>query len=69
MSEVDELKRENARLWAENNRLRAERREVEYYEALAEQMQGSLSWQITTPLRLAKTLAVKVRRKLDERRA
>jgi hypothetical protein len=69
MSEVDELKRENARLWAENNRLRAERREVEYYEALAEQMQGSLSWQITTPLRSAKTLAVKVRRKLDERRA
>ena len=69
MSELDELKRENARLWAENNRLRAERREVEYYEALAEQMQGSLSWQITTPLRSAKTLAVKVRRKLDERRA
>ena len=69
MSEVDELKRENARLWAENNRLRAERREVEYYEALAKQMQGSLSWQITTPLRSAKTLAVKVRRKLDERRA
>jgi|1186.fasta_scaffold471629_2 hypothetical protein len=69
MSETDELQRENARLWAENNRLRAERREVEYYEALAEQMQGSLSWQITTPLRAAKTLAVKVRRKLDERRA
>ena len=69
MSEVDDLKRENARLWAENNRLRAERREVEYYEALAKQMQGSLSWQITTPLRSAKTLAVKVRRKLDERRA
>ena len=69
MSETDELQRENARLWAENNRLRAERREVEYYEALAEQMQGSLSWQITTPLRSAKTLAVQVRRKLDERRA
>ena len=69
MSEVDELKRENARLWAENNRLRAERREVEYYEALAEQMQGSLSWQITWPLRAAKTLAVKVQRKRDERRA
>jgi hypothetical protein len=67
MSEMDELKRENARLWAENNRLRAERREVEYYRALAEQMQGSLSWQITTPLRSAKTVAVKVRRRLDER--
>jgi len=64
-----ELAEERARLWEENNRLRAERREVEYYEALAEQMQGSLSWQITTPLRSAKTMAVKVRRKLDERRA
>ena len=68
MNEQDELRRENARLWEENARLRAERREVEYYEALAAQMQGSLSWQITTPLRSAKTLAHKVRKKLDERR-
>jgi hypothetical protein len=68
VSETDELKAENARLWAENNRLRAERREVEYYERLAEGMRGSVSWQITAPLRAGKVLAAKVRYKLDERR-
>ena len=65
----DELRRENARLWAENNRLRAERREVEYYERLAEGMRTSVSWQLTAPLRGGKVLAAKVRRKLDERRS
>ena len=68
MSEAEELKRENARLWAENNRLRAERREVEYYERLAEGMRGSVSWQITAPLRAGKVLAAKVRHKIEERR-
>ena len=68
MSELDELKAENARLWAENNRLRAERREVEYYERLAEGMRGSVSWQITAPLRAVKVITAKVRYKLDERR-
>ena len=66
MSE-QELRRENARLWQENNRLRAERRELEYHERLVAQMEGSLSWQLTAPLRRAKTLAVLIRRKLDER--
>ena len=64
----EELREENARLWAENNRLRAERREVEYYERLAEGMRGSVSWKITAPLRAGKVLAAKVRAKLDERR-
>ena len=68
MSEAEELKRENARLWAENNRLRAERREVEYYERLARSMQGSLSWQITAPLRRGKALSGNVRHKLEQRR-
>ena len=68
MSELEELRRENARLWEENARLRAERREVEYYERLAEGMRTSVSWQLTTPLRSAKVLAAKVRKKLDERR-
>ena len=66
MSE-QELRRENARLWEENNRLRAERRELEYHERLVAQMESSLSWQLTAPLRQAKTLAVLIRRKLDER--
>jgi hypothetical protein len=64
----EELRRENARLWEENARLRAERREVEYYERLAEGMRGSVSWQVTAPLRGGKVLAAKVRKKLDERR-
>jgi hypothetical protein len=61
---VAELAAERARLWEENNRLRAERREVEYYERLAEGMRTSVSWQITAPLRAAKVFNAKVRRKL-----
>jgi hypothetical protein len=65
---VAELAAERTRLWEEVNRLRAERREVDYYERLALMMQGSVSWRITAPLRIGKVLAAKVRRKLDERR-
>jgi hypothetical protein len=61
---VAELAAERARLWDEVQRLRAERREVEYYERRMEQMQRSVSWRVTTPLRAGKTLAVKVRRRL-----
>ena len=62
---VAELAAERARLWEEVQRLRAERREVEYYERRFAQMESSLSWRITTPLRAGKTLAVKIRRRLD----
>lgn len=65
---MSDLRAENARLWAENNRLRAERREVEYYEKLAAHMQGSASWKLTEPLRAAKRLAGVVSRRLEERR-
>ena len=58
---------ERARLWEEVHRLRAERREVEYYERLADQMRTSVSWRITAPLRIFKTLWIRVRRQLDER--
>jgi hypothetical protein len=64
----DELRRENARLWEENNRLRALCAEEDYHRRLATQMQGSLSWQVTAPLRSFKTLYVKVRRRLDATR-
>lgn len=64
---ADVDRREQARLWEELHRLRAERREVEYYENLARQLQSSISWRVTAPLRSGKTLAVKVRRKLAER--
>ena len=62
----DELRRENARLWEENNRLRAAAAEERYHQALSAQMQSSLSWQVTAPLRAAKTLALKIRRRLGE---
>ena len=64
-----ELLEERARLWEELHRLRAERREVAYYEALAEQMRTSVSWRVTAPLRAGKTVAGKVRRKLSSRRS
>ena len=64
---LQELLDERARLWEELHRLRAERREVAYYESLATQMQTSVSWRITAPLRAGKTLAGKVRRKRKSR--
>lgn len=64
---LQEALTERARLWEEVQRLRAERREVEYYEQLARKMEGSLSWQLTAPLRQVKTLAHRIRRQLDER--
>lgn len=65
---VEELAAERARLWEELHTLRAERREVERYEATTRYIEQSLSWRVTRPLRDGKRLAGKVRRKLDERR-
>ncbi len=62
---LDELRAENARLWEENHRLRAERRDIEHMERQVATMESSLSWQITSPLRAAKTLYVKVQRRLE----
>lgn len=64
---LQELLEERARLWEELHRLRAERREVAYYEALATKMQTSVSWRVTAPLRAGKTVAGRVRRKLRSR--
>jgi hypothetical protein len=65
---VEELTVERTRLWEEVHRLRAERRAVEYFETLANQIQGSISWRLTRPLRDAKTLYRKVRARLADRR-
>jgi hypothetical protein len=62
---VAELAAERARLWDEVQRLRAERRELEYYQRLVDDIVTSVSWRITTPLRAGKTLAIKVRRRLQ----
>ena len=61
---LSELAEERARLWDEVHRLRAERRQIEYYENLARQIEGSLSWRLTRPLRDGKAQYVKVRRRL-----
>ena len=61
-----EAREERARLWEEVHRLRAERREVEYFERRFHQMETSLSWRLTKPLRAGKTLAVLIRRKLRD---
>jgi hypothetical protein len=67
-SALAEAREERARLWEEVQRLRAERREVEYFERLAAHMQGSVSWKITSPLRTGKRLSGRVRARLEARR-
>ena len=62
---LEELRAENARLWEENHRLRAERRDIEHMERQVATMESSLSWQLTSPLRAAKTLYVKLQRRLE----
>ena len=64
---VKELGDERARLWEELHALRAERRQIEHYEAKARYVEGSLSWKVTRPLRDSKALVHKVRTKLSER--
>jgi hypothetical protein len=57
MSEQDriaELTAETARLWEENQRLKAERRAIEEYERRVGYVESSLSWRITKPLRSGK---------------
>ena len=69
MSEQDriaELTAETARLWEENQRLKAERRAIEEYERRVGYVESSFSWKITKPLRIGKRLAGKVRRHLRE---
>jgi hypothetical protein len=61
---IAELTAEQARLWEENQRLRAERRAIEHYEKRMADMERSLSWRVTKPLRDVKTLAVLARRRL-----
>jgi len=62
---VQELTIERARLWDELHRLRAEEREVAHYRSVVRYMEGSASWKVTSPLRLAKRAYVKVRRTLE----
>lgn len=62
---VQELTAERARLWEELQRLRAQERQIDHYEARVRYIEGTASWRLTWPLRAVKILVVKVRRALD----
>ena len=63
---VEELAAERARLWEEVQRLRAQERQIDHYEARVRYIEQTASWRITWPLRIFKTLYIKVRRRLDD---
>jgi seryl-tRNA synthetase len=50
---LEEALAERNRLWEELNRRKAQDRELAYQTQVAEDMASSLSWRLTTPLRLA----------------
>jgi hypothetical protein len=62
---LEEALRERARLWEQLHEQRAAEREVEHLKAQIARMESSLSWRITKPLRIAKTLWHKVKRRLS----
>jgi hypothetical protein len=62
---VQELSAERARLWDEVQRLRAQERQVEYYEARNRYIENTASWRLTWPLRALKTAYIKVRNILE----
>jgi hypothetical protein len=64
--ELEELRRERARLWEQLHEQRAAEREVERLEAKIARMESSLSWRITKPLRDIKTQWHKVKRRLSQ---
>ena len=64
-TELEQLRRERARLWEQLHEQRAAEREVEHLRAKIAQMESSLSWRITRPLRDVKTQWHKVKRRLN----
>ncbi len=64
-TELDQLRRERARLWEQLHEQRAAEREVEELQAKIGRMESSLSWRITRPLRDVKTQWHKLKRRLN----
>jgi CheY-specific phosphatase CheX len=64
---LEEARAERARLWEELQRLQRERQDVAHLRGVVGHMEGSVSWKVTEPLRAAKTLAIRVRRQLEQR--
>ena len=53
---LDELRRERNALWAELQERKAQERHVAHLERTIADLQGSVSWRITAPLRTVKRL-------------
>lgn len=64
--ELEDLRRERARLWEQLHEQRAAEREIERLQAKIARMESSLSWRITKPLRDVKTQWHKVKRRLSQ---
>ena len=64
-TELEQLRRERARLWEQLHEQRAAEREVEHLRAEIARMESSLSWRITRPLRDVKTQWRKLKRRLS----
>jgi hypothetical protein len=54
---LEEALAERTRLWEELQRDKADRRELAYLRELADGMTTSLSWRLTTPLRVVMQIA------------
>ena len=63
-TELEQLRRERARLWEQLHEQRAAEREVEHLRGEIARMESSLSWRITRPLRDVKTQWRKLKRRL-----
>ena len=64
-TELEQLRRERARLWEQLHEQRAAEREVEHLRAEIARMESALSWRITKPLRDVKTQWRKLKRRLS----
>jgi hypothetical protein len=62
---LEESLRERNRLWDELQRLKADRADVQAAKREVYRMETSASWKVTRPLRFAKTIWHKVKRRLD----
>ena len=61
-----EARAERARLWQELHALRARERDEDYYRRLHTELERSLSWRLTRPLRAGKAYAEEARRRLKD---
>ncbi len=64
-TELEQLRRERARLWEQLHEQRAAEREVEHLRSEIARMESSISWRITRPLRDVKTQWRKLKRRLS----